>query len=207
MRLACIYALLDKSALIRGEHLEAAFTLWQYAEDSARYIFGTATGNKLADELFAVLEAAGKRGVTRTEISESLGRNRSANEIGGALRLLFECGKARTKQELGSAAKRPTERWYALTYQHEINESNEIDPAPESKSKDNFVNFVEQPCEELPRTEEDTLFDSKPIVEDAVAADMTGTPSGFPCWKCQASCSSEDSRCPSCDHDLTVVPF
>jgi rubrerythrin len=210
MRLASIYALLDKSPLVRREHLEAAFALWQYAKDSARYIFGTATGNKLADEIFAALEGAGEPGLTRTDISNVLGRNRSASEIERALRLLFEYGKARTKQEIADDAKRPTERWYALTRQNEINETNELIAESEPLAKDNFVeivNFVEEPREDIPRTEADLLFDSKPIVEDIATADTAGQPSSFPCWECGASCSSEDSHCPSCDHDLAAVPF
>ena len=32
MRISAIYALLDKSRLIRREHLEAAIALWEYCE-------------------------------------------------------------------------------------------------------------------------------------------------------------------------------
>src|SRR5690606_16668443 len=42
MRLAMIYALLDRSTVIRREHLVAGLALWSYAEQSARYIFGSA---------------------------------------------------------------------------------------------------------------------------------------------------------------------
>lgn len=55
MRLACIYALLDCSNLIRLEHLEAALAVWQYSEDSAKYIFGMNSGDKVADEILKVL--------------------------------------------------------------------------------------------------------------------------------------------------------
>jgi hypothetical protein len=43
IRLALLYALLDESTHIRSEHLKAALALWQYAEDSARHIFGGLT--------------------------------------------------------------------------------------------------------------------------------------------------------------------
>lgn len=39
MRLACLYALLDQSPLIRVEHLSAAFAVWDYCFASARYFF------------------------------------------------------------------------------------------------------------------------------------------------------------------------
>ena len=44
MRLATIYALLDKSAVVRPEHLMAALAMWEYAEQSAKYIFGNCAG-------------------------------------------------------------------------------------------------------------------------------------------------------------------
>ena len=45
MRLAMIYALLDQSPVIRPEHLMAGLAVWQYCEQSARYIFGSAMGD------------------------------------------------------------------------------------------------------------------------------------------------------------------
>jgi hypothetical protein len=44
MRLACLYALLDLSNIIRLEHLSAGLALWGYCEQSARYIFGETQG-------------------------------------------------------------------------------------------------------------------------------------------------------------------
>jgi len=49
MRLACIYALLDRETEVRKVHLEAALAVWNYCEASARYIFGDALGDPLAD--------------------------------------------------------------------------------------------------------------------------------------------------------------
>src|SRR5262249_29441264 len=40
MRFASMYAVLDQSRLIRPEHLLAALALWEYVEQSVRYIFG-----------------------------------------------------------------------------------------------------------------------------------------------------------------------
>ncbi|MDQ3960791.1 MAG: YfjI family protein [Pseudomonadota bacterium] len=59
IRLALIYALLDLCTEIRPEHLKAAIALWEYAEGSARYIFGSALGDPLADEIYRALRAAG----------------------------------------------------------------------------------------------------------------------------------------------------
>ena len=41
VRLALVYAVMDRSRTIEGEHIEAALALWDYAEASARYIFET----------------------------------------------------------------------------------------------------------------------------------------------------------------------
>ena len=46
MRLSAIYALLDKSPMIRPEHHEAAVALWRYCEQSAQWIFGTSTATE-----------------------------------------------------------------------------------------------------------------------------------------------------------------
>ena len=45
MRLACFYALLDKSAEVREEHLLAAVALWEYCHASAKFIFGDCLGD------------------------------------------------------------------------------------------------------------------------------------------------------------------
>jgi hypothetical protein len=43
VRLAALYAVMDRSKTIELEHLAAALAFWRYAEASARYIFGDAT--------------------------------------------------------------------------------------------------------------------------------------------------------------------
>ena len=55
MRLACVYALLDRSCLVELEHLEAALALWDYSERSAEYVFGDSLGNPVADEILRAL--------------------------------------------------------------------------------------------------------------------------------------------------------
>jgi hypothetical protein len=47
IRLAVIYALLDGSPCIDVEHLKAAVAVWDYAEQSARYVFDGTTGDKV----------------------------------------------------------------------------------------------------------------------------------------------------------------
>lgn len=110
MRLACIYALLDQSETVRREHLLAALALWDFCEASARYIFGEALGNPVADEILRALSTS-PEGLTRTEIRDLFGRNKRAKEVGGALTLLLDQNLAELRME--PTAGRPTERWFA----------------------------------------------------------------------------------------------
>ncbi len=111
VRLAALYAVMDESYSIGQEHLEAALALWDYAEASARHIFGDATGDPLADQIFRALKPAGKEVMTRTDISRLLGRNKSAERINRALALLLETGRIRRERE--ETPGRAAERWYA----------------------------------------------------------------------------------------------
>ncbi len=112
MRLALVYALLDQSSEIQCPHLEAALSLCRYAEASARFIFGDALGDAVADALlFALRDEPG--GMTRTRISAAIfGRNRSSEEIERALTTLSEQGLIRCEAE--KTAGRTAQRWYAL---------------------------------------------------------------------------------------------
>jgi hypothetical protein len=113
MRLACLYALLDCSSTIRRPHLEAALELWRYAEDSARFIFGDAMGDPTADSILVALREAGEVGMTRTQISEFLKKNKASSTIDTALTSLAEAGRAISQKEPGEG--RPTQRWFALS--------------------------------------------------------------------------------------------
>ena len=111
MRLAALYAVMDESHEIEREHLLAALALWDYSEQSARYIFGDATGDPVADQIFNALRAAGKDGMTRTEISNLFRRNMSSERIGQALSLLLAARRVRRKTQ--KTGGRQAERWYA----------------------------------------------------------------------------------------------
>ena len=112
VRLAALYAALDLSDEIERDHLMAALAFWEYAESSARYIFGDATGDAVADQIMKALMAAGADGMTRTEISNRFGRNRRAERIGRALSMLLNARRVRREQEVTGGRK--AERWFAL---------------------------------------------------------------------------------------------
>jgi len=114
LRLALVYALMDESHLIDLPHLQAALAVWERCEASARFIFGSALGDRIADEILRGLKSTG--GMARTDISGLFKRNESAERIGAALELLMEWGLARSHKEpvKEAGAGRPKEIWEAV---------------------------------------------------------------------------------------------
>lgn len=109
MRIACLYALLEMSPLVREESLKAALAFWAYCEASARYIFGQSLGDPAADEILRALQGSSE-GLTRSDLQDLFGRNRKSEEIGRALGVLAEHGLVRRKER--RTGGRPEERWF-----------------------------------------------------------------------------------------------
>jgi hypothetical protein len=111
MRLALLYALMDRSAEIKAAHLLAALALWDYVERAVYFVFGDALGDPIADDLLRLLRGS-PSGLSRTEISDYFQRHVSTERIGRALGLLLQHRlAARDQQQTGG---RPSERWYAV---------------------------------------------------------------------------------------------
>jgi hypothetical protein len=125
LRLALAYAVADQADEIDRHHLVAAIALWDRAESSARHIFGSALGDRVADEILRSLRA-NPAGVTRTDISALFKRHESADRIGIALDLLARLGLAECSQQPGQGG-RPAEVWAATNC--EISERSEITPS------------------------------------------------------------------------------
>ena len=111
LRLSCLYALLDRSEVVRFTHLAGALEVWRYCEDSCRFIFGDALGDATADTIRAALRRSAA-GLTRTEISKLFDRHKTAEEVTRALDLLGTQGMARSSCE--TTAGRSAERWFAV---------------------------------------------------------------------------------------------
>jgi hypothetical protein len=110
LRLAALYAAMDESRTIEREHVEGALAIWDYAEESARYIFGTATGDPVVDRIAEAMREKPK-GLTRTEINNDLfGGHQKSERIRNALGQLEAAGLIR-KEEDRSKPGRPVERW------------------------------------------------------------------------------------------------
>jgi hypothetical protein len=111
IRLALLYALLSRFAVIDEDHLRAALALWAYCDSSARYIFSDALGDPIADTILRSLRQAGDDGVTRTQISTLFGRNLDAARLALALSTLERTGKA--TKAVRDTGGRPAEVWVA----------------------------------------------------------------------------------------------
>jgi hypothetical protein len=113
LRLAMIYALADRAQEIGFEHVESALAVWEYAEKSARLVFGELLGDPEADKLLAALREAEDGSMTRNEVRELFGRNKGAEELDRIRAVLLKEGRIRVARSREGAGKKPTERWYA----------------------------------------------------------------------------------------------
>jgi len=110
LRLACLYAVLDGSDVIRVEHLTAAVCLWDYCEESAKQIFGIKKDPNEV-KLLDALEKAPK-GLTRKEISvEVFQRHAKAKVIASLLGDMLTRGLIRRETDAATGG-RPAERWF-----------------------------------------------------------------------------------------------
>jgi hypothetical protein len=109
VRLSLLYALLDQADTIGEQHLRSALALWDYSARSVAHVFGDSTGNPIADTILRALRAT-LAGLTRTEISNLLGRNVRAGEIDQALTELL--GRSRAYFTTEETGGRRAERWH-----------------------------------------------------------------------------------------------
>jgi hypothetical protein len=94
MRLAAIYAAIDGTAVIQLPHLEAALAVWRYSKASARYIFGSNTGDAIADRILSALDEQGH--LDLTAISLLFDKNVQRARIQRALPFLVELNVVET---------------------------------------------------------------------------------------------------------------
>jgi hypothetical protein len=105
LRIALIYAVLDKSIYIRLPHLKAAIEVWRYCDESARYIFDDCIRDE-AEEIILNAIRFQSDGMTQTEISRLFSGHRKGAQLQQALRSLQQQGliSAQEKGTKGRAA-------------------------------------------------------------------------------------------------------
>lgn len=106
LRLALIYALLDCSPVIGIDHLLAAIAIIDYVEETVKYVFGDATGDRVADK---ILEAVEEEPRDQDWIRRVLfARNISAERIAAALNVLVDMGKIECTKLSGTGGRPKT---------------------------------------------------------------------------------------------------
>ena len=110
IRLALLYALADGKRQICPPHLKAALALCDYAARSAAWALNGATGELLAEQIQAALQAH-PVGLTRSQISQTLQHHQPAGHIDRALHALAQAGRATPTQV--RTGGRPAQLWTA----------------------------------------------------------------------------------------------
>lgn len=110
MRLACIYALLDQSAVIHMQHMNAALAVWRYNVESVKYIFGD--GNNYDRISLKILEALKQsKSMSQSQMYKQVFCcNVESKKLKDALQELSARGKIKCiKQSSGTG--RPSKIW------------------------------------------------------------------------------------------------
>jgi hypothetical protein len=95
---------MDGGEVIALDHLQAAEALWHYCRDSAKWAFMEGRFSKEAHKLFAGLDIAGSKGLTRSQIISGVFTNNIASTaLDGALREIASFVQVETNQATGGA--------------------------------------------------------------------------------------------------------
>jgi len=111
LRLSVLYAVLDVATEISLDHLKAALAVWDYCARSAKFIFGDALGDPVADHIHNTLKQ-NPEGLNRTDIYHLFHKHTASARIEQALGLLQITGRARS--EMRKTGGRPVETWWAI---------------------------------------------------------------------------------------------
>ncbi len=88
-----------------------AYEVWRYCEESAHFIFGDSLSDPVADRILKALRS-NSGGLTRTDVSQRFGRNKTKAEIESAINSLK--GDQLIREETVETKGRPVPRLFAL---------------------------------------------------------------------------------------------
>jgi bifunctional DNA-binding transcriptional regulator/antitoxin component of YhaV-PrlF toxin-antitoxin module len=111
LRLAALYAVLERTRRVEPRHLEAARAVWRYSVDSARVVFADDIVDPDAKAVLAALAESEDLRLRRSQIGELFSRNRSAREIDRLRDALIAAGRIEAFEEIGAGQGRPAEWW------------------------------------------------------------------------------------------------
>ena len=113
LRLAGLYAVVDRSSEIKSEHLLAALAVWDHHEETLRELFGHQTGNKKQDAILRSLRERHPAGMTSQEINRTILQGNARGGAGPILENLEHAGLIYSQEEPANGrGKRPAHRWF-----------------------------------------------------------------------------------------------
>lgn len=111
LRLALVFALLDCSGTIGQVHLLRAVAVWQYCRDSAAYLFGALSTDKMVERVAKIITEAGAQGISQADLSKALNRHVKGDRLAAILAELQSAG--RVTQTRVDTPGRPAVIWRA----------------------------------------------------------------------------------------------
>jgi hypothetical protein len=111
LRLAALYAVLDRRCAIAPADLDAAREVWRYSVESAQAVLVPEIADEAVRRVLAALAAAPGCRLTRSRVSTALGRNRPAEALDGLRSKLLALGRIEAWRERAPGAVRPVEWW------------------------------------------------------------------------------------------------
>jgi hypothetical protein len=89
-----IYALLEAQNVIMPKHLKAALAVWNYCENSARFIFSDHESDPYANKIVEALQAGSK---STTELHKLFSRKLKGKKLNTILKELIAQGKIKSE--------------------------------------------------------------------------------------------------------------
>ncbi|WP_320171186.1 bifunctional DNA primase/polymerase [Maridesulfovibrio sp.] len=110
-RIALIYALLDGSDCVRLPHLKAALALWDYCEQSARFIFAGLESDSTCQKIMEALEESGGK-LDTSGLYKFFGNHISKRKMTVALNNLLASKNIRVEELKPQGGGRPRKIFY-----------------------------------------------------------------------------------------------
>ncbi|TIH12443.1 DUF3987 domain-containing protein [Marinifilum sp. JC120] len=110
-RIALIYALLDGSDCVRLPHLKAALALWDYCEQSARFIFAGLESDSTCQKIMEALEESGGK-LDTSGLYKFFGNHISKRKMTVALNNLLASKNIRIEEVKPQGGGRPRKIFY-----------------------------------------------------------------------------------------------
>jgi hypothetical protein len=135
LRLSALYAALDSTSVVSLPHLQAALAVWDYCSASAASLFGTSTGDPIADRIREALDAS-RDGLSKNQIGRLFHGHVNCDRIDAALEQLIALGAVHCHSE--ATTGRPSTLWSAIAEQEQEEDETLVtdaaQPAPEEEA-------------------------------------------------------------------------